>query len=194
MLKKFKNWYRQLFQIQDAKYQDVLDIKNHEVQIQKVAYFLAKAQFTDIPEMLGIERAVYGGQTPWDSSAFASELRRETDRLYLVLRRHDRLLAFIGCTFSETKSDAHITNIAVVPDYQNRGLGHFLIAVMIKKARQLELNQVSLEVRLSNVRAQKLYQDLGFKKAGIKKGYYFGDHEDAVDMVITIGDLENAKA
>lgn len=194
MLKKFKSWYRQLFQIQDAKYQDVLDIKNHEVHIQNVAYFLAKAQFTDIPEMLGIERAVYGGQTPWDSAAFASELRRETDRLYLVLRRHDRLLAFIGCTFSETKSDAHITNIAVVPDYQNRGLGHFLIAVMIKKARQLELNQVSLEVRLSNVRAQKLYQDLGFKKAGIKKGYYFGDHEDAVDMVITIGDLENAKS
>lgn len=39
MLKKFKNWYRQLFQIQDTKFQDVLDIKNHEVHIQNVAYF-----------------------------------------------------------------------------------------------------------------------------------------------------------
>ncbi|WP_369403883.1 GNAT family N-acetyltransferase [Secundilactobacillus silagei] len=75
--------------------------------------------------MLGIERAVYGGKTPWDSAAFASELRHGTDRLYLVLRRHDRLLAFIGCTFDDAKGDAHITNIAVVPDYQNRGLGHF---------------------------------------------------------------------
>lgn len=187
MLKKFKNWYQQIFQVQEAKYQDVLDIKNHEVQIQDVAYFLAKAQFTDIPEMLGIERAVYGGKTPWDSAAFASELKRETDRLYLVLRRHDRLLAFIGCTFNETKSDAHITNIAVVPDFQNRGLGHFLIAIMIKKARHLGLDQVSLEVRRSNVRAQALYEDLGFEKAGIKKGYYFGDHEDAVDMVLKTG-------
>lgn len=187
MLKKFKDWYRQIFQVQEAKYQDVLDIKNHEVYIQDVAYFLAKAQFTDIPEMLGIERAVYGGKTPWDSAAFASELRRETDRLYLVLRRNDRLLAFIGCTFNDVKSDAHITNIAVVTDYQNRGLGHFLIAVMIKKARHLGLQQVSLEVRRSNVRAQSLYQDLGFEKAGIKKGYYFGDHEDAVDMVLTTG-------
>ncbi|KRK99926.1 ribosomal-protein-alanine N-acetyltransferase [Secundilactobacillus odoratitofui DSM 19909 = JCM 15043] len=186
-MKKFKDWYRQIFQVQEAKYQDVLDIKNHEVYIQDVAYFLAKAQFTDIPEMLGIERAVYGGKTPWDSAAFASELRRETDRLYLVLRRNDRLLAFIGCTFNDVKSDAHITNIAVVTDYQNRGLGHFLIAVMIKKARHLGLQQVSLEVRRSNVRAQSLYQDLGFEKAGIKKGYYFGDHEDAVDMVLTTG-------
>lgn len=191
MLKKFKTWYRQIFQVQEAKYQDVLDIKNHEVQIQDVDYFLAKAQFTDIPEMLGIERAVYGGKTPWDSAAFASELRRETDRLYLVMRRHDRLLAFIGCTFNEVKSDAHITNIAVVTDYQSRGLGHFLINIMIKKARHLGLNQVSLEVRRSNVRAQALYQDLGFAKAGIKKGYYFGDHEDAVDMVLTLSDADD---
>ncbi|GAA3614540.1 ribosomal protein S18-alanine N-acetyltransferase [Secundilactobacillus similis DSM 23365 = JCM 2765] len=191
MLKKFKNWYRQIFQVQEAKYQDVLDIKNHEVQIQDVDYFLAKAQFTDIPEMLGIERAVYGGKTPWDSAAFASELRRETDRLYLVMRRHDRLLAFIGCTFNEVKSDAHITNIAVVPDYQSRGLGHFLIQIMIKKAQHLGLNQLSLEVRRSNVRAQALYQDLGFTKAGIKKGYYFGDHEDAVDMVLTLSDADD---
>lgn len=187
MLRKFKDWYQQMFQVQDTKYQDVLDIKNHEVHIQDVAYFLAKAQFTDIPEMLGIERAVYGGKTPWDSAAFASELRRQNDRLYLVLRRHDRLLAFIGCTFNDAQSDAHITNIAVVTDYQNRGLGHFLIAIMIKKTRQLGLKQISLEVRLSNVRAQSLYQDLGFEKAGIKKGYYFGDHEDAVDMVLKTG-------
>ncbi|ANZ61558.1 ribosomal protein S18-alanine N-acetyltransferase [Secundilactobacillus paracollinoides] len=187
MLKKFNEWFRQLFQVQEAKYQDILDIKNHEVTIQDVDYFLAKAQFTDIPEMLGIERAVYGGKTPWDSSAFASELKRSQDRLYLVVRRHDRLLAFIGCTFNEVKSDAHITNIAVVPDFQSRGLGHYLIAIMVKKARELELKQVSLEVRRSNTRAQQLYQDMGFEQKGIKKGYYFGDHEDAVDMVLLTG-------
>ncbi|MBT9670992.1 ribosomal protein S18-alanine N-acetyltransferase [Secundilactobacillus kimchicus] len=186
MLKKFKGWYQQLFQIRDTRFEDALDIKNHQVIIDDVNYFLAKAQFTDVPEMLGIERAVYGGKTPWDSSAFASELKRTRDRLYLVLRRNDRLLAFIGCSFSDAKRDAHITNIAVVPDYQSRGLGHFLIAVMIKKARDLELRQVSLEVRRSNVRAQQLYRDLGFEQVGLKKGYYFGDHEDAVDMVLPL--------
>ncbi|PWF99398.1 ribosomal protein S18-alanine N-acetyltransferase [Levilactobacillus bambusae] len=187
MWKKFNEWYHKVFgSPRENARADAVDIKNHDVRIRDVDYFLAKAMFTDIPEMLGIERAVYAGQTPWNERAFASELRRENDRLYLVLRRHDRLLAFIGCSFDLHATDAHITNIAVVPDYQNRGLGHFLMGVMIKKARQLNYKTVSLEVRVSNQRAQDLYESLGFEKVGIKKGYYFGDHEDAVDMVLTL--------
>ncbi len=79
-----------------------------------------------------------------------------------------------------------MTNIAVVPDYQNRGLGYFLMNTIIKKSRQLEYTKVSLEVRVSNTRAQRIYRDLGFQDAGIKRGYYFGDHEDALDMALTL--------
>lgn len=186
MLKKFKNWFRQTFQIRDTRFEDALDIKNHQVMIDDVNYFLAKAQFTDVPEMLDIERTLYGGKTPWDSAAFASELKHVHDRLYLVLRRNDQLLAFIGCSFSDVKRDAHITNIAVIHNYQSRGLGHFLIAVMIKKARDLKLSQISLEVRRSNVRAQQLYRDLNFEQVGLKKEYYFRDHEDAIYMILPL--------
>ncbi|MCT4487099.1 ribosomal-protein-alanine N-acetyltransferase [Levilactobacillus parabrevis] len=168
-----------------------MDVKNHRVEIHDVTYFVAKALFTDIPEMIEIERAVYAGQAPWDSTAFANELRREKDRLYLVIRKNDKLLAFIGSTFDERNRDAHITNIAVLPEYQSKGLGRFLLGIMIKKARKLNYKTVSLEVRVSNKSAQRLYRDLQFEQTGIKRGYYFGDHEDAADMVLYLSENED---
>jgi len=185
MLKKFKSWYKNVFgSRRELVREETMDVKNHRVEIHDVTYFVAKALFTDIPEMIEIERAVYSGQAPWDSTAFANELRREKDRLYLVIRKNDKLLAFIGSTFDERSRDAHITNIAVLPEFQGRGLGRFLMGIMIKKAKQLNYKSVSLEVRVSNNNAQKLYRDLDFEQTGIKRGYYFGDHEDAADMVL----------
>ncbi|KRK96439.1 acetyltransferase [Levilactobacillus acidifarinae DSM 19394] len=186
-MKKFKIWYKNVFgSRREIVREEALGVKNHQVTIHDVTYFVAKALFTDIPEMIEIERAVYAGKAPWDSTAFANELRREKDRLYLVIRKNDRLLAFIGSTFDERTRDAHITNIAVLPDYQDRGLGRFLLNIMIKKAQQLNYKTVSLEVRVSNEQAQHLYKDLDFQQTGVKRGYYFGDHEDAADMVLNL--------
>ncbi|MCH5464434.1 ribosomal protein S18-alanine N-acetyltransferase [Levilactobacillus tujiorum] len=192
MLKKFKNWYKNVFgSRREVVREEAMDVKNHRVDIRNVTYFVAKALFTDIPEMIEIERAVYSGQAPWDSTAFANELRREKDRLYLVIRKNDKLLAFIGSTFDERNRDAHITNIAVLPEYQSKGLGRFLLGIMIRKARKLNYKTVSLEVRVSNKNAQRLYRDLQFEQTGIKRGYYFGDHEDAADMVLFLNENED---
>lgn len=192
MLKKFKNWYKNVFgSRREVVREETMDVKNHRVEIHDVTYFVAKALFTDIPEMIEIERVVYAGQAPWDSTAFANELRREKDRLYLVIRKNDKLLAFIGSTFDERNRDAHITNIAVLPEYQSKGLGRFLLGIMIKKARKLNYKTVSLEVRVSNKSAQRLYRDLQFEQTGIKRGYYFGDHEDAADMVLYLNENED---
>ncbi|QMU07109.1 ribosomal protein S18-alanine N-acetyltransferase [Levilactobacillus suantsaii] len=187
MLKKFKVWYKNVFGThREIIREETLGVKNHQVEVKGATYFVAKALFTDIPEMIEIERAVYAGKAPWDSTAFANELRRERDRLYLVVRKNDQLLAFIGCTFDDRTQDAHITNIAVLPDFQGKGLGRFLLNIMIDKAQQLNYKTVSLEVRISNQQAQHLYHHLNFHQTGIKRGYYFGDHEDAVDMVLTL--------
>lgn len=61
-----------------------------------------------------------------------------------------------------------------------------MMQVMMKRARKLHYQTVTLEVRYSNTIAQQLYRDLGFEKTGIKKRYYFGDHEDAIDMTYRI--------
>lgn len=194
MLKKFKDWYSGIFgSRREMVRQETMGIKNHRVSIQDVPYFVAKALFTDIPELIAIERAVYAGSAPWDSTAFANELRRQRDRLYLVVRKDDRLVAFIGSTFDEQTRDAHITNIAVIPEFQNKGIGRFLIGVMIQKAQHLAYRTVSLEVRVSNQQAKHLYRDLHFEQTGIKRGYYFGDHEDAADMVLDLNALAVTK-
>ncbi len=97
MWKNFKNWFQKNFYNKQAQLRErYLDIKNHDVEINGTEYFLAKAMIPDIPEILGIERAVYGGQTPWDERAFRTELMRKNDRLYLVLRRNDWLVASLA--------------------------------------------------------------------------------------------------
>ncbi|MDI2598506.1 GNAT family N-acetyltransferase, partial [Listeria monocytogenes] len=84
---------------------------------------------------------------PWDENAFKTELRRQSGRFYIVMRHEDRLVAVCGCVFDDRRQDAHITNIAVHPDVQGQGLGHFMMQVMMKRARKLHYQTVTLEVR-----------------------------------------------
>jgi ribosomal-protein-alanine N-acetyltransferase len=76
--------------------EEAFEIAHHNVVIEGQSYFVAQATNTDIPEILMVERAVYDGQTPWDRTAFANELRRKVDRLYLVIRHNDQLMALSG--------------------------------------------------------------------------------------------------
>lgn len=78
--------------------------------------------------------------------------------------------------------EAHITNIAVRQQYQGRGLGELLLIATIDLARELKASVMTLEVRASNLIAQNLYSKYGFTHAGVRRGYYLDDHEDAVIM------------
>jgi len=182
MWKRFKQYFQKITQAHKQRRQKVMTIDQHIVTVGTTNYYVSRALITDVPEMLAIERAVYAGKTPWDENAFKTELRRQGGRFYIVMRHNDHLCAFCGCAFDDRRQDAHITNIAVHPDFQNQGLGRFMMQAMIKRATYLKYRTVTLEVRYSNVAAQRLYTGLGFEKAGIKKRYYFGDHEDAIDM------------
>ena len=78
--------------------------------------------------------------------------------------------------------EGHITNIAVHPDYRGRGIGEKLVLAMLELARNSGIAGVTLEVRVSNNAAKKLYNKLGFVDSGIRKGYYSDTGEDAVIM------------
>lgn len=187
MLNEWIKWVKSNFFNRTGRLrEEAFEIKRHNVNIEKEPYFVAQAMFTDIPEILEVERTVYNGQTPWDRAAFANELRRKFDRLYLVVRKNDQLIAFIGSSFDDRTKRAHITNVAVEPSFQHRGIGAFLIEAIIKKARHAQYKTVTLEVRKSNLNAQALYLKIGFEKTGIKERYYFGDHEDAIDMSLNL--------
>jgi ribosomal-protein-alanine N-acetyltransferase len=78
--------------------------------------------------------------------------------------------------------EAHITTIAMHPDYRRRGLGEFMLASLIDIAYSINAKWVTLEVRVSNYSAQNLYRKYGFREAGLRHRYYSDNHEDALIM------------
>lgn len=82
-------------------------------------------------------------------------------------------------------SEAHISTIAIHPDYRRRGFGEILLAGMFGKALRLNARYIVLEVRVSNQVAQSLYCKYGFIRYGRKKKYYRSNREDAYDMRVS---------
>jgi len=78
--------------------------------------------------------------------------------------------------------EAHITTIAMHPDYRRQGLGEFMLTGLIDIAYDIGAKWVTLEVRMSNYIAQNLYHKYGFREAGIRHRYYSDNQEDALIM------------
>lgn len=145
---------------------------------------LSMATQEDIPDLLQIQKLSYNGTTPWGEKALRRELGHNKRALYLIIKDQKKAVAFIGTWF--VSGEAHITNIAVIPEKRRNGLAYLLIKKIISLAEQQQMDKVSLEVRVSNKQAQNLYLKIGFKKLRIKKGYYAGDHEDALEMSLPL--------
>jgi [ribosomal protein S18]-alanine N-acetyltransferase len=78
--------------------------------------------------------------------------------------------------------EAHVTSVAVHPQFRGQGLGELLMLSLMEVALRLNARFVTLEVRVSNAVARKLYEKLGFRQAGIRPRYYTDNNEDAVVM------------
>ncbi len=144
-------------------------------------YLFTTARDEDIPAMVDIERQIYG-RAPWNRLAFEEELGR-ANRLYLVVKDDDKVVAYAGCDYYWRRRDAHITNIAVMPTYQHCGIGTELMMTQMEVASRYQLETMSLEVRVENAAAKRLYHRLGFRDGRVKYHYYDDDHGDALDMV-----------
>ena len=78
--------------------------------------------------------------------------------------------------------EAHITTIAIHPDYRGKGLGELELVSLIDISNQIGAKWVTLEVRVSNYVAQNLYRKYGFREAGMRHRYYSDNQEDALIM------------
>jgi len=135
-------------------------------------------QLSDIPAVLDIERRSF--PTPWSQRAFESELRDNFCAHYLVARLGTEVVGYAGMWV--ILDEAHVTNIAVHPDYRGRRIGHRLLEALEERARELGAKYMTLEVRPSNVIAQELYRKHGFVVKGVRRGYYTDTNEDALIM------------
>jgi ribosomal-protein-alanine N-acetyltransferase len=135
-------------------------------------------QLEDIPAVHAIESASF--PTPWPPYAFRGELESNRMAHYLVVRADARVVAYAGLWLMV--DEAHVTTFAVLPAYRRRGLGGRLLSALIELAADLGASVVTLEVRLSNVAARRLYQRFGFRPVGVRPRYYSDNGEDALIM------------
>lgn len=135
----------------------------------------------DIEQIMAIESRSF--PSPWAKTAFVSELQNNL-AVYFVALHNEKVVGYAGIwLFLE---EAHVTTIAVHPDFRGRGLGRLLMDVLIDYARARGAETMMLEVRPSNYVALSLYKSLGFRQIGRRKNYYSETREDALVMQLSL--------
>lgn len=133
----------------------------------------------DLDAVTAIEAAIF--PTPWNRSAFEHELRENPAARYFVAEKEGRVIGFCGSWIIIDESE--ITNIAIIEEERGHGYGRQLLTHAMQYVANLGACCMTLEVRVSNERAQNLYRSLGFLKVGVRKKYYEDNREDALLML-----------
>ena len=135
----------------------------------------------DLDEVMEIERSAF--VYPWSSRFFLQELEVECARS-IVAQVDGRIIGYVLFWLLPDEIDIH--NIAIHREFRRRGLGRFLLSQVIARAQRRLSARVTLEVRMSNRGARRLYESIGFVITGIRKGYYSDNGEDALAMGLNL--------
>ena len=141
----------------------------------------------DLPAIQAIERASFSA--PWPPHAYRTEL--ESNRLahYLVVRVGEAVVGYAGLWLMV--DEAHITTFAIHPAWRRQRIGERLLLALIDLATDRHAREATLEVRLSNLPARRLYEKYGFRPVGLRPRYYSDNNEDA--LIMTTEGLDTAR-
>jgi [ribosomal protein S18]-alanine N-acetyltransferase len=138
-----------------------------------------KLKLRDLNAIEEIERASY--PTPWSRSMFAGELAKPSSIcLGAVESATDELVGYM--IISRYVDAWHVMNVAVRPSHRRRGVARGLMERLFEATARDARRGYTLEVRVSNDAAIQLYEALGFRARGIRRGYYTDNREDALIM------------
>ena len=146
--------------------------------MHKVDFEINLMRQSDLDSVMEIEAASF--PTPWSRNAFLSEIYENSRACYLVARQNGTVIGYVGIWI--ILDEGHITNLAVHTDHRRRGVGERLMKAIMDYAKAKGARRTTLEVRVSNLGAQRLYERLGFVSVGIRPGYYHDNGEDAMIM------------
>jgi ribosomal-protein-alanine N-acetyltransferase len=135
----------------------------------------------DMDEVMAIERASY--PFPWSAGFFRQELQVACARSILA-ETAGKIVGYVLYWILPGAIDIH--NLAVHVDYRRHGVARALLKRVITEAERHSITRVMLEVRKSNLPAQKLYESMGFSTTGIRKSYYSDNSEDALAMTLDL--------
>jgi ribosomal-protein-alanine N-acetyltransferase len=142
----------------------------------------------DLVEILEIERDSF--PTPWSPGLFRCEVANSISRMLVGKTAQMQGRAVVGyLVFWRVADEIHLHNIAVRRDLRKCGIASELLSKMIRDSRPEGARFVTLEVRRSNLPAQKLYESFGFSVKGVRRGYYTDTGEDALIMSADLEEL-----
>ena len=138
-----------------------------------------KLKLRDLNSIEEIERTSY--PTPWSRSMFAGELAKPSSICLGAIDTESNEL--VGYLIISRYVDAwHVMNVAVADSYRRRGIATGLMERLFEDTARDGRRGYTLEVRVSNEAAIQMYEKLGFKSRGIRRGYYTDNREDALIM------------
>jgi len=135
---------------------------------------------SDLEEVMDIEPVAFGSHH-WSYQSFVNELNNSLGRYFAAYdSKTNQLLGYSGFWLVNNNEEAHVTTLAVHPEHRRQHIGERLLINNIVEARKCGARWLTLEVRMSNETAQKLYYKYGFKSLGVRKHYYQDNDEDAL--------------
>lgn len=166
-------------------------------------YILRPMRVHDIPQVIAIDRL--SSPLPWSAKTYEFEITNQNTSHLVVLEQREEnaaaprgirgmiqrllggqvpgiIVGYGGCWI--IAGEAHISIIAVHPNFRRRGLGEVLLASMLQRASALQSDYSVLEVRESNLTAQALYEKYEYEVVGRREKYYRDNSEDALLMEI----------
>jgi len=143
-----------------------------------VRILIEPMRLEDLDAVHTIERASF--RSPWPPNAYRSELESNRLASYLVARAEGEIIGFGGMWLMV--DEAHITTFAIHPAWRRQRIGERLLLSFLDLALERGAREATLEVRLSNLPARRLYEKYGFRPVGLRPRYYSDDNEDALIM------------
>lgn len=143
---------------------------------------IRKMEIDDLDAVQKVELASFS--EAWPKDIFYEEIVNNTYAHYFVALLDDEIIGYAGLWI--VIDDAQITNIAINPAYRGKKYGERLFYYVLQYAIGLGTKRLSLEVRVSNVIAQRMYRKFGLIPGGIRKNYYTDNQEDAIVMWVNL--------
>ncbi len=137
-----------------------------------------KMQPEDVPAVAALEAACFS--EPWSEQAFLDALKQPEALMMTAIGTGNNPIGYCGIYLSADEGE--ITNVAVRPDHRKQGIADAILIEMLSESQKRGAQTIYLEVRESNLPAQKLYEKHGFVSCGIRKNFYRKPTEHAIVM------------
>lgn len=140
------------------------------------AWTIREAERRDVPELLAIEAEQF--PEPWTRAMLLDEITNVETRRYTVAIESKKIIGYLGVMY--VLDELHVNTLGTLPAHEGRGVATSLMAEAWAVAKERGIVRATLEVAVSNTRAQELYFRFGFSPVGVRKNYYERSKEDAL--------------